>query len=81
MLGVERAVYRSAYHHQHVENGRGILPQPDDAFAIFRYKGDWYWIDHDDLVSKRVFLLILFLTTLTNRVTDEKVPVLTIPTS
>jgi hypothetical protein len=28
-----------------------------------------------------VFLLMLFLTTLTNRVTDDKAPVLTIPTS
>ena len=55
--------------------------QPRDAFASFKYYGDWYWIDHEDLASKRVFTLMLFLTTLTNRAGVENVPVLTIPTN
>ena len=54
---------------------------PEDTFASFRYDGDWYWIDHEDLVSKRVFMLMLFLTTLTNRAPDDNAPVLTIPTN
>ncbi len=54
--------------------------RPDDAFASYRYHGDWYWIDHNDLASKRVFTLMLFLTTLTNRSGVENAPVLTIPT-
>ena len=40
-----------------------------------------YWIEHDDLASKRVFVLMLFLTTLTNKGSDENQPVLTIPTN
>lgn len=55
--------------------------EPTDAFARIRYHGDWYWIDHDDLISKRVFVLMLFLTTLTNQPSDESRPVLTIPTN
>jgi len=55
--------------------------QPKAAFASFKYEGDWYWIDHEDLASKRVFTLMLFLTTLTNRAGIENVPVLTIPTN
>ena len=55
--------------------------EPADAFANIRYHGDWYWIDHDDLTSKRVFVLMLFLTTLANQPSDESQPVLTIPTN
>lgn len=55
--------------------------EPADAFARTRYHGDWYWIDHNDLTSKRVFGLMLFLTTLTNRTSEEGKPVLTIPTN
>lgn len=62
----------------HVHSGPD---QPDDAFASYRYNGDWYWIEHDDLVSKRVFTLMLFVTTLTNKSGAEIAPVLTIPTS
>jgi hypothetical protein len=55
--------------------------RPEDAFASFLYYDDWYWIDHEDLQSKRVFTLMLFLTTLTNRASSETAPVLTIPTN
>jgi hypothetical protein len=53
--------------------------RPESAYAIFEYEGDWYWIDHDDLCSKRVFSLVLFLTTLTTRADVKDRPVLTIP--
>jgi len=55
--------------------------RPEDAFASFDYQGDWYWIDHEDITSKRVFTLMLFMTTLTNRSGTENAPVLTIPTN
>jgi hypothetical protein len=55
--------------------------KPDVAFASVKYYDDWYWIDHDDLPSKKAFTLMLFLTTLTNRADTENVPVLTIPTN
>ena len=55
--------------------------RPDDSFASFKYHGDWYWIDHEDMNSKRVFTLMLFMTTLTNRSGTENAPVLTIPTN
>ena len=60
---------------------RTSTEQPEDPFASFKYHGDWYWIDHRDIVSKRVFLLMLFLTTLTDSGDDQTAPVLTIPTS
>ena len=54
--------------------------RPKDAFAAFEYRDDWYWIDHEDLLTKRVFVLMLFGTTLTNQPDNRNAPVLTIPT-
>ena len=54
--------------------------KPDDYFAAIKYRGYWYWIENTDIVSKRVFTLMLFLTTLTNNTGDDIGPVLTIPT-
>jgi len=62
----------------HVSSGKD---RPDYSFAQIKYQDSWYWIENDDLVSKRVFTLMLFLTTLTNTGGDQKAPVLTIPTN
>jgi len=59
---------------------RSSPDKPDNAFAAFRYQDDWYWIDNEDLSSKRVFTLMLFMTTLTNSGGNGPAPVLTIPT-
>ncbi|HET6566241.1 MAG TPA: hypothetical protein VFG52_12580 [Xanthomonadales bacterium] len=70
---------RSSLSHQpfHVRTSK---EKPEDVYASFHYQGDWYWIPHNDLETKRVFSLMLFLTTLTNRAGTENAPVLTIPT-
>ncbi len=54
--------------------------RPEQSFAEVKYGDYWYWIENSDISSKRVFSLMLFITTLTNQATDENVPVLTIPT-
>jgi hypothetical protein len=53
---------------------------PENAYARFYYQGYWYWIDNADIASKRVFTLMMFITTLTNRSGRANEPVLTIPT-
>jgi hypothetical protein len=53
---------------------------PDNTFAHVKYEGYWYWIENSDLFSKRVFTLMLFITTLTNQAQGANAPVLTIPT-
>ncbi|MFC1688075.1 hypothetical protein ACFL07_00260 [Pseudomonadota bacterium] len=55
--------------------------KPDESFAQVKYEGYWYWIENSDLMSKRVFSLMLFITTLTNQAKDANAPILTIPTS
>jgi len=54
--------------------------KPDQSFARVKYGDYWYWIENSDIPSKRVFTLMLFITTLTNQATDDNAPVLTIPT-
>lgn len=54
--------------------------RPQDVFTSIEYHGYWYWINNDDLRSKRVFTLMQFLTTLTHSDSNTKAPVLTIPT-
>jgi len=54
--------------------------RPEESFAQVKYQDYWYWIDNSDIASKRVFTLMLFITTLTNQANDANAPVLTIPT-
>lgn len=61
----------------HVKSGRN---RPDSSYAAIKYQDFWYWIEDADMRSKRVFLLMLFLTTLTNTEGNNMEPVLTIPT-
>jgi hypothetical protein len=55
--------------------------RPEQSFAQIKYKDYWYWIENSDLASKRVFVLMLFITTLTNQTGGQNAPVLTIPTN
>jgi hypothetical protein len=54
--------------------------RPEQSFAEVKYQGYWYWIENSDIASKRVFTLMLFITTLTNQANDANAPILTIPT-
>ena len=45
-----------------------------------RYADHWFWIDNNDLVSKRAFFLVTFLFALSGSAGNENAPVLTIPT-
>ena len=54
--------------------------RPEQSFAEIKYEDYWYWVDNSDITSKRVFTLMLFITTLTNQANDANAPVLTIPT-
>jgi len=54
--------------------------RPEQSFAEIKYEGHWFWIENSDIMSKRVFTLMLFITTLTNQANSPNAPVLTIPT-
>jgi hypothetical protein len=53
--------------------------KPANAFAAVRYRDHWFWIDNGDLHSKRSFNFVLFLFTLADTGSPEKLPLITIP--
>jgi len=54
--------------------------RPEQSFAEVKYEDHWFWIENSDILSKRVFTLMLFISTLTNQANSPNAPVLTIPT-
>jgi len=54
--------------------------RPERSFVAVEYQDHWFWIENSDIASKRVFTLMLFVTTLTSQATKQNVPLLTIPT-
>jgi hypothetical protein len=59
---------------------RSALLEPVGAFVRVQYDGEWYWIDADDLGSKRVFSFVMLLFSLAQSSRPGQLPVLTIPT-
>jgi len=53
---------------------------PERTYAAVPYRDRWFWIDDDDLRSKRAFAFVMFLFTLSDSGGAERMPVLTIPT-
>ena len=53
--------------------------KPANAFAAVRYRDYWFWIDNGDLLSKRSLTMVMFLFTLADTGSPEKLPMITIP--
>ena len=60
----------------HVYSSRGY---PDNAFVAAKYRGYWYFIDNEDLNSKRTFALLQGLYNLQAGGIKQSTPLLTIP--
>ena len=53
--------------------------RPSNAFAAVRYRGYWFWVDNGDLQTKRALTVIMFIFTLSDTGSSEKLPLITIP--
>jgi hypothetical protein len=53
--------------------------RPTDGFAMVRYRDHWFWVDDRDWRTKRAFTAIMFLFTMAETGSDEKLPLITIP--
>ena len=53
--------------------------KPKDAYCSVEYRGHWFYIENDDISSKRTFALLLNLYNLQAGSTKGRAPVLTIP--
>jgi hypothetical protein len=53
--------------------------RPADAFAVASYRGNWFWIEQNDLVSKRSFSFLQGLFNYADTGKPENLPLVTIP--
>ena len=70
---------KSAESISHARIRSGKAP-PEDPYAAIQYRGHWFWIDNQDVQSKRAFSLIQLLMNLAEGDTVKDAPVLTLPT-
>jgi hypothetical protein len=63
--------------HLHIQSGE---VRPINAYAAAYYRNRWFWIDDEDLHSKRVFMVLLMVTSLAESSAQQHVPVLTTST-
>jgi len=54
--------------------------EPDDAYVAVLYRDHWFWLDDQDLKSKRMFSFLMFLFSMAETGEPAQKPVLTIPT-
>jgi hypothetical protein len=54
--------------------------RPSESFVSVHYRSTWFWVDDDDLVSKRAFAELMQLFTMTDTGERDAPPLLTIPT-
>ena len=52
---------------------------PPETYAAVRYKGNWYWIDENDVASKRTFTFLMILFSLAETGQGAPAPVVTVP--
>jgi hypothetical protein len=58
---------------------RSGAQEPADAYAAVPYKGYWYWIDDNDIASKRIFTFLMILFSLAETGQSTAAPVVTVP--
>ena len=52
---------------------------PADTYTAVRYKDYWYWIDDNDVASKRIFTFLLILSSLAETGQSVAAPIVTVP--
>lgn len=58
---------------------RSGTKRPDAPYVTVPYRGHWFWIEDNDLKSKRTFAFMMMLFTLADSGGKETPPVITIP--
>jgi hypothetical protein len=58
---------------------RSGTEKPAAAYAAVRYRDHWFWVDDDDLQTKRALTAVIYFFTLTETGSTERLPLVTIP--
>ena len=59
---------------------RSAKSRPQNVFAAVKYQGYWYYIEHNDITSKRALSLIIVLFRLQAPTPAGAAPILSLPT-
>ena len=52
---------------------------PVAPYASVQYRGTWFWVADDDLITKRALMAVMFFFTLMGERGEEQLPLITIP--
>ena len=55
------------------------VEKPASAFTAVHYRDHWFWIDDTDFQTKRALVTVVYLFTLADTGTPERLPLVTIP--
>jgi hypothetical protein len=53
--------------------------RPEAAYVAVPYRGQWFWVDHSDWLTKRALTAVMFFFTLADTGSPDKLPLITIP--
>jgi len=53
--------------------------RPEQAYAAVPYRGQWFWVDDSDWLTKRALTAVMFFFTLADTGTPDQLPLVTIP--
>jgi hypothetical protein len=74
--GLRQAGEEAAAPLVHIRSGAAA---PEATYAAIPYKGQWYWIDDNDIASKRTFTFLMILFSLAETGQVPAAPVVTVP--
>lgn len=78
--GLREAVILPAQGNRFTIKSSSWESEPKDAFAVVKYRNQWFWIDDRDIMSKRVLSFLVLIFTLADTGIDKPPPMITIPT-
>jgi len=53
--------------------------RPEAAYVAVQYRGQWFWVEHSDWLTKRALTAVMFFFTLADTGSPDKLPLITIP--
>ena len=74
-----RAFEHDAPEQRDVGRIRSGPTKPDSAYVAVPYRGQWFWVDDSDWLTKRALTAVMFFFTLANTGSAENLPLVTIP--
>ena len=53
--------------------------RPESAYVAVQYRGNWFWVEDSDWLTKRALTAVMFFFTLADTGSPDKIPLITIP--